>query len=185
MSMIHRLLTVGAVASLLGVAVAADETTQTVTANGLTFKAPTTWKKETPKNAMRLAQFKVEPASGDEDAGELVVTAFPGGGGGVEMNVDRWEKMFVDADKKPVKAKIEQKKGVNVDVTRVEVTGRYVAAMTPGQTARFDKPNYRLLGAIVMTPKTGYFLKLTGPEKTISNASKAFDAMIESMNLDK
>jgi hypothetical protein len=184
MSMIHRSLIVGLVAALVGVAVAADEPPKTIKANDLSFKVPASWKKETPKNSMRLAQLKVEPSKGDEDPAELVVTSFPGGGG-VEANIDRWEKQFLDADKKTPKAKVEKKKGVNVEATRVEVSGRYVAPVVIGQSARYDKPGYRLVGAIVITPEAGYFFKLTGPEKTIADASKDFDALIESMKLDK
>jgi hypothetical protein len=186
MSIIHRSLIVGLVAALVGVAVAADEKTQTVKADALSFKAPAAWKKETPKSSiMRKAQMKIDPVKGDEDPAELVVTAIGGGGGGVDANVERWEKMFLDADKKTAKAKIEKKKGINVEATRVEVSGHYVAAIMPGQPGRHDKPGYRLLGAIVITPETGYFLKLTGPEKTIADASKDFDALIESMKVDK
>ena len=36
-----------------------------------------------------------------------------------------------------------------------------------------------------MTKDTGYFFKLTGPDKTVAAASKGFDALIESMTLDK
>ena len=183
--MIHRVLTVGLVAALVGVSVAAEDETQTIKAGALSFKAPGTWKKETPKSSMRQAQMKIDPAAGDDEPAELVVTAFPGGAGGVEANVDRWEKQFIDADKKTPKAKVEKKKGLNVDVTRVDITGRYVAPIMPGQAGRNDKPNYRLLGAIVQTPDMGYFFKLTGPDKTVSAASKGFDGLIESMKLDK
>ena len=185
MSKFHRFLTVGLVAALVGVAVAADDTPQTIKAGALSFKAPGTWKKETPKSAMRQAQMKVEPATGDDEPAELVVFAFPNGAGSVESNIDRWEKQFIDADKGTPKAKVEKKKGVNVDVTRVEITGRFVAPVTPGAAARNDKANYRLLGAIVETKDTGYFFKLTGPDKTVSAASKGFDGLIESMKLDK
>jgi hypothetical protein len=185
MSMIHRSLTVGLVAALVGVAVAADEPPKTITAKGLSFKVPASWKQETPKNTMRMAQLKLDPVKGDEDPAELVVTAFPGGGGGVDANIERWEKQFLDADKKTPKAKVEKKKGVNVEATRVEVSGRYVAPIVIGQAARYDKPGYRLLGAIVITAESGYFFKLTGPEKTIAEATKDFDALIESMKLDK
>jgi hypothetical protein len=185
MSMIHRTLTVGLVAALVGVVVAADEPPKTIKADDLSFKVPAEWKKETPKSSMRKAQLRVEPVKGDDEPAELTLFVFAGGAGGVDANIDRWEKQFVDADKKTPKAKIEKKKGVNVDVTRVEVSGRYVAATTPGAATKNDKPNYRLLGAIVETKDAGYFFKLTGPEKTVADASKAFDAMIESMKLDK
>ena len=185
MSMIHRFLTVGLVAGLVGVSVAAQEESQTVKAGALSFKAPVKWKKETPKSSMRQAQLRVEPAAGDDEAAELVVFAFPNGAGSVESNIDRWEKQFIDADRKTPKAKVEKKKGMNVDVTRVEITGRFVAPVTPGAAARNDKANYRLLGAIVETKDVGYFFKLTGPDKTVSAASNGFDGLIESMKLDK
>ncbi len=70
-------------------------------------------------------------------------------------------------------------------MTRVEIAGRYVAAMMPGQPGKNDKPNYRLLGAIVPTADSSYFFKLTGPDKTVREAAKGFDAMIESMTLEK
>jgi hypothetical protein len=185
MKMIQRFLTVGLVAALFGVAVAADDAPQNLKAAGLGFKAPASWKKETPKSAMRQLQMKIPAAPGDDEPAELTLNAFPGGAGGVEANVTRWENMFLDADKKAPKAKVEKKKGINVDVTRVEVSGHYVAAVSPGQAAKHDKPNYRLLGAIVLTDDTGYFFKLTGPEKTVAAASKGFDELIESMKLDK
>ena len=46
----------------------ADDATQTIRAGELTFKAPTTWKKERPKSTMRQAQLKVEPVEGVEIA---------------------------------------------------------------------------------------------------------------------
>lgn len=185
MSMIHRTLTVGLIAALVGVAVAADDKeTQTVKADALSFKAPATWKKETPKSSMRKAQMKVEPVKGDDDPAELTVFVFPNGAGSVESNIERWEKQFIDADKRTPKAKVEKKKGVNVDVTRVEVSGRFVAAVSPGAAEKNDKPNYRLLGAIVETKDAGYYFKLTGPDKTVADASKGFDALIESMKVE-
>jgi hypothetical protein len=190
MSLFHRSLTVGLVAAFVGVVVAQEkdakeEKTQTIEAGDLSFKAPEGWKKETPKSAMRKAQIKIEPVKGDDEPAELLVFAFPSGAGSVESNIDRWEKQFVDADKKTPKAKVEKKKGVNVDVTRVEISGRYVASVMPGSNERNDKPNYRLLGAIVETKDAGYFFKLTGPEKTVAEATKGFDKLIESMKLDK
>jgi hypothetical protein len=185
MSMIHRFATVGLVSALVGIAAAADDATKTIKKDALSFQVPTAWKTEVPKSSMRAAQLKIDPIKGDDEAAELVVTAFRGGAGGVEANVDRWEKGFIDADKGTPKAKVEKKKGINVDVTRVEVAGRYVAPVMPGQAGKNDKPNYRLLGAIVITPEYGYFFKLTGPDKTVAASSKAFNELIESIKVDQ
>jgi hypothetical protein len=185
MSMIHRFATVGLVAAFVGIAVAADDGPKTIKSGPLSFKVPAAWKTEKPKTSMRAAQLKIEPIKGDEDPAELVVTAFPAGAGSLDANIERWERGFVDADKKTPKAKIEKKKGINVDVTKVEVGGHYVAAIMPGQPGNYDKPNYKLLGAIVLSPEGSFFFKLTGPEKTIAAKAKEFDEMIESIKVEK
>ena len=181
-----RILTVGLAASLVGlVAASPEDEVQNVQAGELTFKAPSAWKSEKPSSPMRKGQIKIKPAAGDDEGAELVITSFPGAVGGIEANVKRWEGGFQEADKSTAKAKVEKRKGLNVEVTRVEVAGRYVAAMMPGQPGKNDKPNYRLLGAIVPTAESTYFFKLTGPDRTVREATKGFDAMIESMTLEK
>ena len=184
MSVLTRIALAGFVGMLVGFAPAAEDVKK-VSSGPLSFEVPSSWKSEKPKSSMRAAQIKVEPVKGDQDSAELVVTAFPTGAGGVEQNIARWEKGFVDADKKTPKAKVEKKKGINVDVTRVEVSGHYVAAMMPGQPGNYDKPGYKLLGAIVITDSGSFFFKFTGPEKTISAKAKEFDTMIESIKVEK
>ncbi len=184
MSTKTRFATVGWVALMLGISAAADDATQTIHAGALSFQAPKAWKQERPSNAMRKAQIKVEPVKGDTDPSELVITSFAGGAGSLDANVKRWEGQF-DVDGKTPKAKVETKKGKNVEVTRVEVAGRYVAAMTPGQPGKNDKPDYRLLGAIVTTPEASYYFKLTGPDKTVASTTKDFDSLIESITVDQ
>ncbi len=181
----NRLATAGWVALTLVLFVAADEPTQTIHAGALTFQAPKTWQSERPKSSMRKAQMKVEPVKGDDEPAELAVTSFAGGAGPLDLNVKRWEGQFSDSDGKPAKAKVETKKGKNVEVTRVEVAGKYAGMAMPGQPKQESKTNYRLLGAIVNTPEAAYYFKLTGPDKTVSSTSKQFDAMIESMTMDQ
>jgi len=53
MSMLTRTLTVGLVATIVGAIAVADDAPQTIKAGDLSFKAPATWKKEQPSNAMR------------------------------------------------------------------------------------------------------------------------------------
>lgn len=173
------------VAMGLGVALAADGPTQTLSAGALKFEAPAAWKSEQPKTAMRQAQIKVLPVAGDSEPAELLVFAFPNGAGSAADNIKRWEGQFQDGDRNTPKAKVDKVKGKNVDVTRVEIAGRYVAAAMPGVAggAKADNPNYRLLGAIVETKDTGYFFKMVGPDKTMNAAAKGFDQLISSLTL--
>jgi hypothetical protein len=53
----------------------------------------------------------------------------------------------------------------------------------PGRPKEPDRPNYRLLGAIVQTRDTGYFIKMTGPERTMQAARDGFDQLIASISV--
>jgi hypothetical protein len=178
-SSLLRRIAFGAIAVVL-TSLGADAPPQTIDAGGLTFVAPGSWKATKPASTMRRAQLRVEPVQGDEDPAELVVFAFPGGGGGVEENIKRWRGGFKDQPKVDTKVV----KGQNVDVTRVEMAGHYVAPLMPGRPEVNDKPNYRLLGGIVLSGGNGYFLKLVGPDKTVRAASKGFDDLLASMKAE-
>jgi hypothetical protein len=163
------------VAAVVGLAVGAEEPTQKISIEGLSFDAPGAWKAVKPRSQMIQTQLAIAPAEGDQDVAELTISAIRGGGGGVEANIKRWQTQFKDGDGAP--PKIEQKtvKGSNVDVVRAETAGHYYP---PPFTRLPDKANYRLLGAIVQTEDAGYFIKLIGPEKTVSAARPAFDKML-------
>ena len=176
---------VGWVALTLGAGLGADEPLQKIQADALSFQVPPNWKTERPRSQMRKLQMKVEPASGDSAPAEIYLTVLAGGGGGLDQNIARWEGQFADGGKPP-KAKVETKKGKNVAVTRVELAGTFSGMMgMPGQAKPAPQADTRLLGAIILAGDTGYFLKLTGPDKTVASISKQFDAMIESISIDQ
>ena len=163
----------------------ADDATETITARGISFAIPKTWKASEPSSSMRLAQIKVGPEKGDDEPAELVLFAFQGGGGSIDANLARWKAQFEGKDGKPPEMTTDKRKGKNVDVTFAETAGRFIAAVKPGSPEKFDKTNWRLLGAIVQTESTGYYFKMTGPEKTMKAAKPAFEAMIKSISTEK
>jgi len=176
----------GGVALLLtGTALAADSKTQTVDGGGITFDAPASWKQEAPESSMRRAQLKVDPAKGDERGAQAILFVFPGGGGGVDANIARWQETFRDKDGNPPKVDVKTVKGKNVDVNRVEIAGNYTPKTFPNQKKQEGGEDYRLLGAIVVTPENGYFLRLVGPEKTVAAARDDFDKLIGSIKVDE
>jgi hypothetical protein len=159
----------------------AEGPTQTIDAGGLTFQAPAGWKSNPPSSSMRRAELKVAPVDGDKEPADLVVFAFAGDGGGVDANVQRWRSQFRDADGNQPRIESRTVKGKNVEVTRVETAGHYFPSPLPGRPKEPDRPHYHLLGAIVLTPTTGYFLKMIGPEKTMVAARDDFDQLIASL----
>ena len=161
----------------------ADEPGHKIDAGGLTFQAPAAWKSSPPSSAMRRAELKVAPVEGDKEPAELVVFAFPGGAGSVEANVKRWQSQFKDADGNPPKVESKTVKGKNVEVTRVETAGHYTPGQFPGVAPEPPRDNARLFGAIVVTERVGYFLKMVGPDKTMDSIRPAFDELVSTLEV--
>jgi len=164
--------------------VGADGPKRTVEAQGLSFLAPGSWKSSPPTSPMRLAVLKVEPVEGDDFPAELVVFRFPGGAGTVEANVKRWQDQFKDQDGNPPKIQSRTVKGKNVDVTRVETSGHYHPAQFGGRPEP-DRPDSRLLGAIIVTDQVGYFIKMVGPNRTMTKIRPDFDELLGTIHVEK
>jgi hypothetical protein len=149
----------------------------------LTFSAPTSWKPVTTSSSMRVAQFAIPRAAGDPADAELVLYYFGGSGGSVEANIERWLGQMQQPDGKPSSAvaKRESRTVNTLKVTLVDVSGTYVAEMTPGAKERHNSPNFRLRAAVIETPNGPYFIKLTGPAKTVAGADKTFEQFLASL----
>jgi hypothetical protein len=160
----------------------ADDPKQTVDARGLTFEAPATWKSSPPSSQMRRAQLKVDPAEGDDYPAELVVFAFPGGAGSVDDNLKRWQRLFKDKDGNPPTIESKKVRGKNVDVTRAETAGHYYPAQF-GARPEPNRPDARLLGAIVMGDDVSYYIRMVGPNKTMTKLRPAFDELLATIKL--
>ncbi|MGO9599363.1 MAG: hypothetical protein ACLP7Q_15345 [Isosphaeraceae bacterium] len=171
------------VVAILVFSAGADDPKKHVDAGGLSFEAPQSWKMIPSRSPMRKAQLQVEAAAGDEFPALLVVYAFPGGAGSVDANVKRWQDQFRDADGNPPKIESKTVRGKNVEVTRVETAGHYKPSAMPGMAPEPDRENARLLGAIVVTERVGYFLKMVGPDKTMTLARPAFDELLSSIEV--
>ena len=139
----------------------------------LTMKVPVGWKRGRPSSRMRKAQFSVPKAKGDDDDGELVVYYFGRNqGGGVLANVQRWIGQF---DSKDRTVKVLQGKVESGEYTIVDATGTYNKPIGPPiQGRKKPTPGSRMLAVILPTSEGHYFLKLTGPRKTISAAAEPY-----------
>jgi len=150
---------------------------------GLTFTAPAGWKPVTTSSSMRVAQYALPHATGDTADAELVVYYFGGSGGTVEANIDRWVGQMRQPDGRPSTAVMKrQSRTVNgMKVTIVDVPGTYVAEVTPGSTERHNSPNFHLRAAVIDTSNGPYFIKLTGPAKTVAASEQAFEVFLASV----
>jgi hypothetical protein len=130
---------------------------------------------------MRRAHWKI---AGDAGEAELIVYYFgQSGAGTVQANLDRWYGQFQQPDGSPSKdaAQTATSTVAGMEVTTVDVSGRYVAQVRPGAEERHDVPDSRMLAAIVQASDGAYYFKLVGPAATVAAAKAAFDAMIGSL----
>jgi hypothetical protein len=111
------------------------------------------------------------------------VFAFPGGAGSVDANLERWRKLFKDKDGNPPEIQSKTVKGKNVDVTRAETAGHYYPAQF-GAAREPDRPDARLLGAIVVGDDVSFFIRMVGPDKTMTKLRPDFDALLATITLE-
>ena len=165
------------VALFLSVAAFADD----VEVGGMKSTPPKGWKEEPPANSMRLTQFKLSKAEGDDEDAELAVFHFKGGSGGVEANLERQVKKFKPtAGKDKVEAKVEKTKVGKIDATYQDVTGVFLSKFPPfAPNAKItEKKDYRQLYVIFTTEGGDYYMTLLGPAKTIEKHKKDFDSFL-------
>lgn len=154
-----------------------DETETAKLSTGLTLTLPKKWKAGEVKSKMRLAQYAVPGKSGDA---ELVVYYFgEKGAGTAHANLDRWVGQFKGAKRDD--AKIEKKKEP-LEMVTIDLSGTFVDS-APGSDKK-EHADYRLLGAIVETPKGPHYLKLIGPSATVGEWEKEFPKLLESLKFD-
>lgn len=137
------------------------------------LQVPADWKEQPPANRLRLAQFAIPAVEGDKDPGELVVSFFQGDGGGIDPNLKRWNDQFTGEDKKIKLTKGECAQGTYYFS---DVSGTYLKPIGPPIAGKKEPtPGYRSVGIILQVKEKGnYFLRLTGPDKTITAATEKF-----------
>jgi hypothetical protein len=148
----------------------------------LKYRVPAGWVEEERTSSMRVAQYRLPKAPGDTEDALLVLYYFgQGQGGSTTANIDRWISQMKQADGSPVKgAKDEHLEANGLKVTTIDLSGTYVAETAPGSGTFNNKPDYRLRAAVVETPNGSYFVKLIGPEKTVTQWNDSFLSFIKS-----
>lgn len=148
------------------------------------WDVPGTWQSEAPASRMRQAQYRVPAAAGDSSDGECAVFYFgPGQGGDVQGNIMRWASQFSAEGGGPVDPEVGTLVAGGQTITRVEVSGAYTPSpmSMSGAPGGGPQPGYLLFGAIVPGPDAHWFIKCTGPGKTMEANRAAFDGMLSSV----
>jgi hypothetical protein len=171
--------------AMTGLATADDPKTETpaaakeVEAGDLKLTVPPTWKQQQPSNNLRLAQFSIPATEGDTDPAELVIS--PPIGGSREDNITRWVNQFEAGGRELV---MSQGKCAQGEYVLVQLSGTYKRPIGPPIRGKTEAvADYKMHGVMLTVMKDGknvgnYFLKLTGPAKTVAANEEALRASI-------
>jgi len=160
----------------------------TIADRGFSLQAPAGWQRVQPKSGIVETEFAIpsEGAAADGTPAQPGRMTVMGAGGTVQANIDRWYGQFVQPDGSETKTKATTKKLdlAGCKVTLVDIPGTYKdspGGPFAGGRAE-ERPDYRMLAAIVETPDRGnHFLKFYGPAKTVAAHADGFRTMVEGM----
>ena len=149
----------------------------------LRYKVPAGWVEEERSSRMRVAQYKLPRTEADTEDASLVLYYFGSGQGGTAAaNVERWASQMQQADGTKAKITEESFTANGLKITAVDGAGTYVAETAPGSGEYLNKPGFRLRAAVVETPNGSYYVKLVGPEKTVTHWNDAFVSYLKSFD---
>ena len=141
------------------------------------YDAPPTWRRRASRGGMRWAEFELPGAR----PADLVVFWFgPGGGGGVEANLERWKGQVespTPAESRTLDA------GPGITVTTVLAEGTIRSAMGSSPNAPVGEPGMALYGAIIECPEGPLFVKATGAQETIRDHEDAIVSFLQSFRV--
>ena len=154
-----------------------SSTTIRLAEGALTLKAPKSWEKRQPRFRIIEYEFAVQPPEGKGDAGRVTIM---GAGGSVAANIDRWKGQFA----KVARSEEEEFNVGKVKVRVVDLEGTFRerrGGPFSGAPAKL-RSDYRMLGAIIVTPNKGqYFIKITGPKATLAKQKDALKEMLKKL----
>lgn len=143
----------------------------------LTLTAPATWKRTKPRSALVQAEFGLPHVDKDAVDGRLTVSVVAGT---VKDNVDRWKGQFVGAIDSPKQEEIEVG---GLKATHVDFAGTF--REQAGMTAPVvNRPDYRMIAAIIPISDQLYVVKAVGPQQTIAANVEAINSFVGSLKRD-
>ena len=150
----------------------------------LKMTAPANWVRKNPTVRIVEHEFSIPKTGDDENDGRFTVM---GAGGSIDANIDRWIGQFTQADGSSTKDKTKKdvRKIKEHMVHVVDISGNYKDSPRGPMGPTVTREGYRMLSAIVVTEKSGLvFLKFYGPKATVEANEKAFNEMLQSLQMN-
>src|SRR5215510_12796335 len=153
----------------------------------LKYDVPAGWVAKKPSSSMRVADFDLPKVAGDpEDATTTIFFFGAQQGGSVQANMDRWIGQLAQPDGRAstAVARTATLTSHGLKVSIVDVSGSYVAETAPGSGQNFNKPGFRQIAAVVETPGGNYYVKCTGPAKTVAKWEQSYFDLLKTLRYE-
>jgi len=147
-------------ATIGGAAESAGDYDGPVELDAISLTPPAGWERTVPSSSILAAEFVLPRAAGDDADGRLTVST---AGGSVDANIDRWQGQF---EPQPREASREEMEIAGLTLTLADYSGDFNDQRGPFAPAVL-RPNYRMIAAIIPVGGQLYFIKATGPAKTV------------------
>lgn len=142
--------------------------------DAIALTIPAGWQRKRPSSSFVAAEFSLPHAEGDDADARLTVST---AGGSVEANAARWKGQF-DPLTEEKSAETVDVAGVNVTI--IDLSGDFNDARGPFAPP-VQRPDFRLIGAIIPIEGQLHFVKATGPQKTMAAHADAIQDFIRSV----
>lgn len=155
-----------------------------VTLGTAIYSPPKEWKARKTTSSMRHAEFVLPKVTGDsEDAVTIIYYFGKAGAGPIDANLARWAGQMKRDPNTPEAdyMKRSHKKVLEMPITFVELRGTFVEPRFGPGPKPAPKPNFIMLAAVLETPDGPYFIKTTGPAKTVTHWYKAWHAALDGL----
>jgi hypothetical protein len=142
---------------------------------GFRWMIPAGWEAR-DGSMMRVANLSI---AGQEEV-ECYFTVLAGNGGGLEMNINRWQEQMGQPDlSSEAIAALPKHPLLGAPATFVTIDGTFV-----GMQGSFQKEDFRMYGMVRVDESQAYFVKMTGPRAVLEAQQDAFLAFAESIERD-
>ncbi len=142
--------------------------------NKLSAPAPAGWVNEKPSNLLRKYQFKL-PGEKDGPAAEVMV--MPDTNPKVDAVFPKWKGEFATEEV----SKVSKLEVPGATVHLLDVTGTWKYRVRPLDPKSEERPDYRVVWAVVVESEEATQVRLSGPKEVVAKNYPAFEAWLKAL----
>ncbi len=147
---------------------------------GIAWDSPPGFERSPAQHPMRAAEYILQTDGGPLS---LVAYHFPGMGGSVNDNIERWKGQFDEAAREAAQVESSEVRGLSLTTLDISGSnaGMHIGPRPEGGSDDAAAPAQRMLGAVVEAPGGLVFFKLVGPAAAVEGALPGYRSFLASL----